>query len=139
MSDIEEIIKDFEFLESWEDKYQLLIDMGRSLPKMDETLKIDGNKLKGCQSTVYFISRENGDKTLFFLANSDAFIVQGLIALILKVFNNKTPAQIVDTDLSFLKKIGLDKHLSITRKNGLSSLIGKIKNEANSRLEKYEK
>ena len=135
MSEINQIIKDFEFLDSWEDKYQLIIDMGKSLPHMDDEYKVDSNKLKGCQSTVYFITQNNKD-TLSFMANSDAFIVQGLIALILKVFNNKTPTQIMNTELSFLKEIGLDQHLSPTRKNGLSAMIRRIKHEAKLKLEK---
>ena len=137
MSEINQIIKDFEFLDSWEDKYQLIIDMGKSLPHMDDEYKVDSNKLKGCQSTVYFITQNNKD-TLSFMANSDAFIVQGLIALILKVFNNKTPTQIMNTELSFLKEIGLDQHLSPTRKNGLSALVNRIKDEAKLRLGKDE-
>ena len=139
MSEIDEIIKDFEFLDTWEDRYQLIIDMGKNLPVMEEKLKIESNKLRGCQSTVYFVSKDNPDNTIYFLANSDAFIVQGLIALILKVFNNKTPTEIMNTKLSFLKKIGLDKHLSPTRKNGLSSLIERIKTDAKIKLEKNGK
>ena len=130
MSEIEEIIKDFEYLDTWEDKYQMIIDMGKSLPDLDKKYMNDKYKLKGCQSTVYFVSKFNEDKTLSFKANSDAFIVRGLIALILKVFNNKSPSYILNTDLNFLKKIGLDQHLSVTRKNGLSSMIDKIKLEA---------
>ncbi len=130
MSEIEEIIKDFEYLDTWEDKYQMIIDMGKSLPDLDKKYMNDKYKLKGCQSTVYFVSKFNEDKTLSFKANSDAFIVRGLIALILKVFNNKSSSYILNTDLNFLKKIGLDQHLSVTRKNGLSSMIDKIKLEA---------
>jgi len=139
VSEIEEIIKDFEFLETWEDRYQLIIDMGKSLPKMEKKLMVDSNKLRGCQSTVYFVTNDNDDNTMSFQANSDAFIVQGLIALILKIFNNKTPHQIISTELIFLKKIGLDKHLSPTRKNGLSAMINKIKYEANRKLEQNDK
>ncbi len=135
MSDIKEIIKDFEFFDSWEDKYQFIIDLGRSLPKMETKDKIEKNKLKGCQSTVYFVTRQNKNNTLSFTASSDAFIVQGLIALILKIFNNKKPREIIDTNLDFLKKIGLEQHLSVTRKNGLSAMIDKIKFEAQSLLD----
>ena len=130
MSEVDEIIKDFEFLDSWEDKYQMIIDMGKSLPELDDMYMNDNYRLKGCQSTVYFVSKLNKDKTLSFKANSDAFIVKGLIALILKVFNNKSPSDILTTDLDFLKTIGLDQHLSVTRKNGLSSMIDRIKLEA---------
>ena len=128
--EIDELIEDFSFFESWEDKYQYLIDMGRNVPQMADELKIDENKLRGCQSIVYFSSCYNDDGTITFIANSDAAIVQGLIALMLKVFSEKKPQEILDTDISFLKQIGLDEHLSPTRKNGLSSLVSSIKNAA---------
>ena len=128
--EIDELIEDFSFFESWEDKYQYLIDMGRNVPQMADELKIDENKLRGCQSIVYFSNSYNDDGTITFMANSDAAIVQGLIALMLKVFSEKKPQEILDTDISFLKQIGLDEHLSPTRKNGLSSLVSSIKNAA---------
>ena len=132
--EVNELIEDFSYFESWEDKYQYLIDLGRSVPKMDENLKIDQNKLKGCQSVVYFSNIFNNDGTITFIANSDAAIVQGLIALMLKVFSEKKPKEIIDTNINFLVNIGLDEHLSPTRKNGLSSLITSIKNVAKSKL-----
>ncbi len=132
--EVNELIEDFSYFESWEDKYQYLIDLGRSVPKMDENLKIDQNKLKGCQSVVYFSNLYNDNGTITFIANSDAAIVQGLIALMLKVFSEKKPQEIIDTDINFLEKIGLDEHLSPTRKNGLSSLITSIKSAAKSKL-----
>ena len=132
--EIDELIEDFSFFESWEDKYQYLIDMGRNVPQMAEDLKIDENKLRGCQSVVYFSNSYNDDGTITFMANSDAAIVQGLIALMLKVFSEKKPQEILDTDISFLKQIGLDEHLSPTRKNGLSSLVSSIKNAAKIKL-----
>ena len=132
--EVNELIEDFSYFESWEDKYQYLIDLGRSVPKMDENLKIDQNKLKGCQSVVYFSNLFNDNGTITFIANSDAAIVQGLIALMLKVFSEKKPQEIIDTDINFLEKIGLDEHLSPTRKNGLSSLITSLKSAAKSKL-----
>ena len=132
--EIDELIEDFSFFESWEDKYQYLIDMGRNVPQMPDDLKIDENKLRGCQSVVYFSNSYNDDGTITFMANSDAAIVQGLIALMLKVFSEKKPQEILDTDISFLKQIGLDEHLSPTRKNGLSSLVSSIKNAAKIKL-----
>ena len=132
--EIDELIEDFSFFESWEDKYQYLIDMGRNVPQMADDLKIDENKLRGCQSVVYFSNCYNDDGTITFMANSDAAIVQGLIALMLKVFSEKKPQEILDTDISFLKQIGLDEHLSPTRKNGLSSLVSSIKNAAKIKL-----
>ena len=132
--EIDELIEDFSFFESWEDKYQYLIDMGRNVPPMSDDLKIDENKLRGCQSVVYFSNTYNDDGTITFMANSDAAIVQGLIALMLKVFSEKQPQEILDLDISFLKQIGLDEHLSPTRKNGLSSLVSSIKNAAKIKL-----
>ena len=132
--EVNELVEDFSYFESWEDKYQYLIDLGRNVPKMDENLKIDQNKLKGCQSVVYFSNFFNSNGTITFIANSDAAIVQGLIALMLKVFSEKKPREIIDTNINFLEKIGLDEHLSPTRKNGLSSLIKSIKSVAKSKL-----
>ena len=132
--EIDELIENFSFFESWEDKYQYLIDMGRNVPQMADDLKIDENKLRGCQSVVYFSNTYNDDGTITFMANSDAAIVQGLIALMLKVFSEKQPQEILDVDISFLKQIGLDEHLSPTRKNGLSSLVSSIKNAAKIKL-----
>ena len=132
--EIKELVEDFSFFESWEDKYQYLIDMGRNVPQMDDKLKIEENKLRGCQSVVYFSNTYNDDGTITFMANSDAAIVQGLIALMLKVFSEKKPQEILDIDITFLKEIGLDEHLSPTRKNGLSSLVTSIKNAAKIKL-----
>ena len=132
--EINELIEDFSFFDSWEDKYQYLIDMGRNVPQMDEALKTEENKMKGCQSLVYFYQYYNKDGTITFLANSDAAIVQGLIALMLKVFSGKKPQEILDTNINFLEQIGLNDHLSPTRKNGLSSLVSSIKNSAKVKL-----
>ena len=133
-NEINELIEDFSFFDSWEDKYQYLIDLGRNVPQMDEVLKTEENKMKGCQSVVYFHKYYNDDGTITFLANSDAAIVQGLIALMLKVFSGKKPQEILDTNINFLEQIGLNDHLSPTRKNGLSSLVSSIKKSAQEKL-----
>jgi cysteine desulfuration protein SufE len=135
IEEINNLIEDFSFFENWEDKYQYLIDLGRSAPKMDSYLKVDENKLKGCQSVVHFYFSNNNDGTINFIASSDAAIVQGLIALMIKVFSDRTPKDIININLNFLEKIGLDEHLSPTRKNGLSSLISSIKNAAKLKLD----
>tara|TARA_B110000091_G_scaffold154515_1_gene164524 strand:- start:247 stop:663 length:417 start_codon:yes stop_codon:yes gene_type:complete len=135
IEEINNLIEDFSFFENWEDKYQYLIDLGRSAPKMDSYLKVDENKLKGCQSVVHFYFSDNNDGTINFIASSDAAIVQGLIALMIKVFSDRTPKDIININLNFLEKIGLDEHLSPTRKNGLSSLISSIKNAAKLKLD----
>lgn len=132
--EIDSLVEDFSFFDSWEDKYEYLIDLGRNVPVMDNSLKIDDNKLKGCQSVVYFSYSFKSDGTIEYIANSDAAIVQGLIALMLKAFSNRKPQEIIDIDINFLQKIGLDEHLSPTRKNGLSSLVSSIKNVAQVKL-----
>ncbi len=134
MQKIDQIIDDFNYFDNWEDKYEYLVDLGKNLENLDENLKNDQNKLKGCQSTVYFLAKENLDGTLKFLADSDAFIVRGLISILITIFSEKTPKEILDTDTKFLSKIGLQHHLSPTRKNGLSSMIDKIKHEASLRV-----
>ena len=136
MEEIDEILNEFSFLDDWEDKYQHLIDLGKELKPLDEKYKNEKYKLKGCQSTVYFVTEDNSDGSVSFLANSDAFIVQGLIALLLKVYSNKTPKKILETNTGFLQQIGLESHLSPTRKNGLSAMLNKIKSEAHLRLKK---
>ena len=134
MDKIEQIIEDFNFFDNWEDKYEYLVDIGRNLPSLDKEMKKDEYKLKGCQSTVYFLTKENSNGTLKFLADSDAFIVRGLISILIEVFSDKTPKEILNTDINFLNEIGLQNHLSPTRKNGLSSMLEKIKQEASLRV-----
>ena len=134
MDKIEQIIEDFNFFDNWEDKYEYLVDIGRNLPSLDEEMKKDEYKLKGCQSTVYFLTKENSNGTLKFVADSDAFIVRGLISILIDVFSDKTPKEILNTDINFLNEIGLQNHLSPTRKNGLSSMLEKIKQEASLRV-----
>ena len=138
MNEIDEILEDFEFLDSWEDKYQHLIDLGKEVPPMDESFKNAKYKIKGCQSTVYFVTKDKSDGKLIFFANSDAIIVQGLIALLLKVYSNKSPSEILKINTDFLSKIGLENHLSPTRKNGLFSMVDKIKTEASLRVKTFE-
>ena len=127
---VEEIIEEFEFFEDWEDKYAHIIDMGKKLESMEENLKEERTKLKGCQSTVYFYFQKHKDEKVHFKACSDAAIVQGLIALLLRVYNNRSSQDILNTSTNFIRKIGLDEHLSVTRKNGLSSMINAIKQAA---------
>ncbi len=120
-----DLIAEFAFFDDWEDRYQYLIDMGRRLPPLDDCHKIEANRLMGCQSVVYFIA-EYKAPYLYFSAASDAAIVQGLIALMLRVYSGQKPADILALPATFLNDIGLDEHLSPTRKNGLSALVEKI-------------
>ena len=127
---VQEIIEEFDFFDDWEDKYAHIIDMGKKLEKMDKELMVEDTKLRGCQSTVYFHSKKENNENIHFKACSDAAIVQGLIALLLRVYNNRKSIEILNTPTDFISKIGLNEHLSVTRKNGLSSMINAIKNSA---------
>ena len=127
---IKEIIDEFNFFDDWEDKYAHIIDMGKKLEKLDQSLMVEDAKLRGCQSTVYFHYQKEKNNNIKFKASSDAAIVQGLIALLLRVYNNRKSQEILNTPIDFISKIGLNEHLSVTRKNGLSSMIKAIKNAA---------
>ena len=127
---VEEIIEEFNFFDDWEDKYAHIIDMGKKLEKMETYLMVEDTKLRGCQSTVYFHSQKKNNEKIHFKACSDAAIVQGLIALLLRVYNNRQSKEILNTPTDFISKIGLNEHLSVTRKNGLSSMINAIKSAA---------
>jgi cysteine desulfuration protein SufE len=125
------IVEEFGFFDDWEDRYQLLIDQGRKLAPFPGHLRDDSHKLRGCQSVVYFAAERDGSDVITFTAESDAAIVQGLVALLLRVYSGRPATEIRDTDPSFLTEIGLDSHLSATRKNGLASMLGAIKSAAN--------
>ena len=130
----EEIVEEFSFFDDWADRYQHLIDQGRRLAPMDAALQIEENQLKGCQSVVYFSSDTDKEGRVHFSAASDAAIVQGLIALLLRVYSARTPQEILALSPEFLEKIGLDKHLSPTRKNGLASMVEAIRRAADQNL-----
>ena len=125
------IVEEFGFFDDWEDRYQLLIDQGRKLAPFPGHLRDDSHKLRGCQSVVYFAAERDASDVITFTAESDAAIVQGLVALLLRVYSGRLASEIRDTDPSFLTEIGLDSHLSATRKNGLASMLGAIKSAAN--------
>ena len=128
--EINEIIEEFSFFDDWADRYQHLIDLGRKLPVIPAEYQNDAYKLTGCQSTVFFVANKTDENMIEFRAQSDAAIVQGLIALILRVYSGRTSNEILNTSPDFLKQIGLDTHLSPTRKNGLGAMISKIKSSA---------
>lgn len=125
------IVEEFGFFDDWEDRYQLLIDQGRKLAPFPGHLRDDSHKLRGCQSLVYFAAERDASDVITFTAESDAAIVQGLVALLLRVYSGRPATEIRDTEPSFLTEIGLDSHLSVTRKNGLASMLGAIKSAAN--------
>jgi cysteine desulfuration protein SufE len=120
---------EFAFFGDWSERYQYLIDLGRKLPPMDEGLRIEDNRLLGCQSKVWIVSR--GDATrLDFLAASDSAIVSGLVFLALRVYAGRSADEILAAEPTFVSDIGLAKHLSPTRSNGLSALLARIRDTA---------
>lgn len=125
----DEVIEEFEDFEDWMDKYQMLIDLGNDLEVLDEKYKNESNLIDGCQSRVW-LQCDFVDGNLVFTADSDALIVKGIIALLIRVISGHTPKEILDTDLYFIEKIGLREHLSPTRSNGLLAMIKQIKTYA---------
>lgn len=130
IAEIEEnIVDDFSLFDSWEEKYEYLIDLGKKLLPLDDKYKLEENIIKGCQSTVWLAS-EFKDGHVYFKADSDAIIVKGLVSMLIQVLNNKTPEEILDAKMDFINKIGMMKHLAQTRSNGLVSMIKQMKNYA---------
>ena len=128
------VIEEFAFFDNWMDRYQYLIDLGRRLPALTASELIDENKIKGCQSQVWFIADQQ-DGRLTFRAISDAAIVSGLIALLLRIYSGRHPQDILDTPPNFVVALGLEQHLSATRSNGLSSMLKAIRNFAAEALQ----
>lgn len=124
-----EIIEEFSVFEDWMDKYEYIIELGKSVPMIEETQKTEANLIKGCQSRVW-LSSEYRDGKIFFAADSDAIITKGIISLLVRVFNGRAPQEILSSDFSFVEKIGLKDNLSPTRANGLVSMIKQIQNYA---------
>ncbi|MDV7186351.1 SufE family protein [Lutibacter sp. TH_r2] len=122
----EEIIDEFSMFEDWMERYEYIIELGKDLPVIKDEFKTDDNLISGCQSKVWIYSEINNE-TLSFSADSDAILTKGIVALLLRVFNNQKPADILSADLYFVDKIGLKEHLSPTRANGLVSMIKQIK------------
>lgn len=128
------IAEEFAFFGDWTERYQYLIDLGRKLPPFPEALKTEEHKVQGCQSQVWLVAR--GDKQrLEFQAVSDSAIVSGLIALLLRVYSGRSAREILDTEPRYIEAIGLAKHLSPTRSNGLAAMLQTIKRYAQSALE----
>ena len=129
----DDIVDSFSLFSEWLDRYQYLIDLGRKLPALDDTEKTDDKLLAGCQSQVWLLLEgDTGQVTI--RANSDAAIVSGLIALLVRVYSGCSAQQIVDTEPYFIEEIGLSEHLSLTRANGLHAMLGAIKNHARGLL-----
>jgi cysteine desulfuration protein SufE len=126
MSVGEEIIEEFSMFDDWMEKYEYLIELGKSLPIIETDKKTDDNIIKGCQSKVWLDAKFESGKINYF-ADSDAVLTKGIIALLIRVFNNQTPDGILNTNTDFIDEIGLKEHLSPTRANGLVSMVKKIK------------
>ena len=122
----EEIIDEFSMFDDWMERYEYIIDLGKSLPLIDSNYKLDENLIKGCQSKVWLHSELNNEN-LIFTADSDAILTKGIVALLLRVFSNQNAADILAADTKFIDEIGLKEHLSPTRANGLVSMIKQIK------------
>ena len=122
----EEIVDEFSMFDYWMQRYEYIIELGKSLPLINEEYKTDENIIKGCQSKVWVHGEENDGK-IIFTADSDAILTKGIIAILIRVFSNQTPQAILDADTDFIDEIGLKEHLSPTRANGLVSMIKKIK------------
>ena len=122
----DEIIEEFSAFDDWMDKYQLLIDLGNEQPPLDVKYKTESNLIDGCQSRVW-LQADYEDGVLRFTAESDALIVKGIVALLIRVLSGHTPQEILDADLYFIEEIGLKEHLSPTRSNGLVAMVKQIR------------
>ena len=122
----EEIIDEFSMFDDWMERYEYIIELGKSLPLIDEQFKTDDNLIVGCQSKVW-LHAEKKDDTIFYTSDSDAILTKGIIALLLRVFNNQTSEDILKANTDFIDEIGLKEHLSPTRANGLVSMVKKVK------------
>ena len=131
---IAEIRDDFAFLDDWEDKYRYVIELGKSLPEMPDTAKTEDNKVRGCVSQVWLqTSQSNG--VLHFTGDSDAMIVRGLVAILLAIYQDRTPQQVLATDArEIFNELGLKDHLTPQRSNGFASMVGRIQSDAQDAL-----
>jgi len=124
-----EIIEEFALFDSWDDKYEYIIDLGKKLPPLAAAHKVDENKVRGCQSTVW-LAASYRDGRIYFEADSDAVIVKGLISMLIRVLSGRTPDEILEAPLDFIREIGMTTHLAQTRSNGLLSMVKQMKNYA---------
>jgi cysteine desulfuration protein SufE len=124
-----EIIEEFSLFDSWEDKYEYIIDMGKKLAPIDEQHKKEENRIKGCQSTVWMIS-EYKDGKVYYKADSDAVIVKGLISMLIRVLSGQNPEDIIHAKMDFIDTIGMSTHLAQTRSNGLRAMVKQMKLDA---------
>lgn len=123
----DEIISEFQDFEDWMDRYALLIDLGNELPAFPEEKRTEQNLIDGCQSKVWIDATLNADGTITFIGDSDAILVKGIVALLLRVLSGQTPDAILESDLHFIDAIGLKEHLSPTRSNGLLAMVRQMR------------
>lgn len=121
-----EIVNEFSMFDDWMERYEYIIELGKSLPIIEDQYKTEYNIIKGCQSKVW-VHAEEKDGKVVFTADSDAILTKGIIAILIRAFSNQTPAEILEANTDFVDEIGLKEHLSATRANGLVSMIKKIK------------
>lgn len=126
----DEIIDEFEGLTDWMDRYAYIIDLGNALPTFPENLKTPENLIEGCQSRVWITAERDADGKMLLQADSDALIVKGIVALLLRVLSGHTPEEVANANLYFIERIGLTEHLSPTRSNGLVAMVNQIRNYA---------
>lgn len=124
-----EIVEEFSLFDSWDDKYEYIIDLGKRLAPLEDQYKKDENRVRGCQSTVWLIADYKNGK-VFYKAESDAVIVKGLISLLIRVLSGHTPDDIINARLDFIQQIGMTTHLAQTRSNGLLAMVKQMKNYA---------
>jgi len=124
-----EIVEEFALFDSWDDKYEYIIDLGKKLPLLDPKYKVDENRVRGCQSSVWLVTNYRDGK-LFYEADSDAMIVKGLISMLIRVLSGRTTDEIIEAKLDFIRGIGMTTHLAQTRSNGLLSMVKQMKHYA---------
>jgi cysteine desulfuration protein SufE len=125
----QEVVEEFSLFDNWDDKYEYIIDLGKKLAPLEAQYKVDENRVRGCQSTVW-LAADYRDGKIFFKADSDAVIVKGLISLLIRVLSGQSPEAIIQAPLDFIKDIGMMSHLAQTRSNGLLSMVRQMKNYA---------
>ena len=124
-----EIVEEFGLFDSWDDKYEYIIDLGKRLPPLDPKYKMNENRVRGCQSSVWLVADFREGK-IHFNADSDAIIVKGLISMLIRVLSGRTPDEIIDAKMDFIREIGMTTHLAQTRSNGLLSMVKQMKHYA---------
>jgi cysteine desulfuration protein SufE len=134
-AELQDLAAEFELLGDWEERYRYIIELGRTLEPLSDAERVDANKVRGCASQVWLVTEPTGDGRLVFRGDSDAMIVQGLVAVMLRLYSGRTPQEIIGFDApAGLKQLGLDGALSAQRSNGLASMVQRIRKDAANAL-----